>query len=581
MAERSAATDPTDDFGLTLDFGLWTLDCSQLIVESPSGTRTIRVSRQTAARDSLAQILRREGLPLNTRCGLRGLCDGCVIELISGQLASTHGGRASVQEGDLPKTIRACEHHLTEPAAVHLRIPERALLAYAPHVVADFALNITQAFDPIVPVDPDTDALTLGIAIDVGTTTVVVLLVDLRSGDVLAETVDFNRQIHLGDDVLTRINLCRTDPKHLDELHRAVVDDTIVPLIDQALARASAKRSDVAAVTVAGNTTMLHLLAGVDPSPMGAVPFTPAFLEHRTIPNLAVDLPRCDLLPGAAAYVGADLVAGAFASALAYNDGPCLLVDVGTNGEIIAKYDHHLLGCATAAGPAFEGAGLTDGLRAGDGAISHVKLTADPFTIDSEVIGDDPATKPVGLCGTAYVDLLAECRRIGLLSPTGHFDVKAVPGAAAYLDPNVGHSPALRVAVGSGGRAVHFAETDVAALMQAKAAIAAGILTLLDRLHMTPADVKTLYLAGGFGMHMNVDSAIACGLLPRFRRDQVQLVGNTSLAGAYLTLTDKTVLHELTHIAQRMQVIELNLEPTFEDHFIDQLCLPPPEDPRK
>lgn len=565
-----------------------TVSLRMIMVE---GERSLKVPA-SEARGPLTRVLRQAGIPLNTRCGERGLCDGCVVELVEGEARRIPGGPA-VRAAGQPVEIRACEHGLGEGTVV-LRIPQRAMLAYEPHVLQEFALNVPHAIDPLVPSDYALGGgRPLGAAIDVGTTTIVVLVVDLATGQPVGQASGFNRQMHLGDDVLTRINLCTTDPRNIERLQRAVVLDTIRPLLQSALKKAGAEPGQIAVAAAAGNTTMLHLLAGVDPSPLGVVPFTPVFLGRREMRLSEVGLPLArlrqghlhdaakpgdwdpplHLLPGAAAYVGADLVAGILASGLAYDEGPSLLVDVGTNGEIILKEGSKLWGCATAAGPAFEGAGLADGMRAGQGAIHHVRLTREPFAIEFDVISNGEAVRPVGLCGSAYIDLLAECRRVGLLTPRGRFDAGAVAAAAGLLD-NGEHGRSLRVADAQGGKPIILSETDVAGLLQAKAAIAAGMLTLLERAQLQPSDVRTLYLAGGFGMHLNIESAFGCGLLPGFRRQQVKLVGNSSLGGAYLALVDRSVLPELERISRSMQVLELNLDPGFEDRYIDQLALP-------
>ena len=521
-------------------------------VALPEGERTIVLS-QDAKGLLVAELLRRENLPLNTRCGQRGLCDGCLVEL------SQPDGSA--------RMVRACELAADFACDVRLTVPARSLLRYAPQVVTSFRTNVSVGRDPLWA---EARAGDLGAAIDIGTTTVVVMLVELGEGRILATSAGFNRQMHLGDDVLTRINLCSIDKSMIDTLRKAVIDQTIVPLLRESLQSAGATASRLKTVAVAGNATMLHLFAGVDPTSMGVAPFTPAFLEHRVSDGLAIDgtSPEVHLLPGSAAYVGADLSAGIFATGLLYEDGPSLLVDIGTNGEIILKHDGKLYGCATAAGPAFEGAGLECGLRAGDGAIERIRLSRDPLSVEIEVIG---GVNPAGICGSAYVDFLAQGRRTGILSATGRLD-------PTDSDELIGswqeHGQALRVAWGAGRQPVVISERDVAKLLQAKAAIAAGILTLLERVHLKPADVKTLHLAGGFGMHISVANAIGCGLLPGFREDQIEVVGNTSLAGAYLTLLDRTVLDELERIRVSMSIVELNLDPNFESRFVDQLALP-------
>ncbi|MEI6083072.1 MAG: ASKHA domain-containing protein [Verrucomicrobiota bacterium] len=518
---------------------------TQLDVTSARGRQTIVPTRDELPL-RLSEILRREQLALNTRCGQRGLCDGCLVDLVSGGLVHTTSG-ATVEA---PATLRGCEYRLAQGRATSIQIGARSLLAYEPQVVVDFRTNVPRAHDPLV-------ATGIGAAIDIGTTTVAVMLIDLTDGRVLGHAAEFNRQMHLGDDVLTRINLCMTDPTMLAQMQRAVSVETIQFLLDEALQNAGLTYDRLTCLSVAGNTTMLHLFAGVDPSPMGIMPFTPVFLEHRELRAADVKLRGegvVHLLPSAAAYVGADLCAGVFATGLAYDIGPCLLVDVGTNGEIILKHREHLLGCATAAGPAFEGAGLTSGLRAGDGAIERIRFTREPFAVQTEIIGTARAT---GICGSGFIDLLADGRRVGLLSDRGRFDPALVSGGELVVAPSVIVS-----------------ELDISRLLQAKAAIAAGIMTLLERVGLTPADVKTLYLAGGFGMHLDIGNAIGCGLLPGFGHAQIEVVGNTSLAGAYLALLDSSALEEMKRISQRLEVLELNLDPDFESRYIDHLLLP-------
>lgn len=530
-------------------------------VELPGRVQELVLS-PAAARRRLSEILRAENLPLNTRCGEKNLCAGCVIELVDGSLVNVDDGEVVSSAGD-PLEIRGCRHR---PASeeVALRVPQRALLAYAPQVLDDYRVNVPYARDPLV-------ARGLGVAIDIGTTTVVVQILDPVSGAVIGKASGFNKQMHFGDDVLTRINLCGTDPEMLGRLHRAIVAQTLMPLLEEALGgRAD---DEVACFAIAGNTTMLHLLVGEDPTSMGFAPFTPSFLEREPFLAGSIGLSPTSapvhLLPCVAAYIGADLTSGLFASGLLYDEGPSLLVDIGTNGEILLIHDGVVSGCATAAGPAFEGSGLSCGLRAGEGAIAHIWLEREPFAIGVEKIGPRHL-RATGLCGSAYIDFLAEGRRVGLLSSPGRFQ----PPVGAEHTVTDTYGSALVVAHGQGKRPIVVTEADVGRLLQAKAAIAAGILTLLSRYGLVPADVRHLYLAGGFGMHLNLANAIACGLLPGFSVDQIQLVGNTSLAGATLALLDRNTLAELSKARQGVEIVELNLEPGFEDTYIDQLFLP-------
>lgn len=585
------------------------------------------------ADQKLSDILRRSSFALNTRCGGRGLCDGCLVHLQNGTVRSSVTMEVVAGTG---QAIRACEHTPAE-ADLTVSIPARSLLAYEPQVVSNFKVNISRSHNPIwqaadvapehavhpsaalaerldapvlatlpLPSSTRTVALEyrhpawtilgpldhapanpLGVAIDIGTTTVAVLVVELATGKVVASASGFNRQMHLGDDVLTRINLCTTDKQMLGRLQTAIVKDTIERLLLKALKEAGIADDQIACVNIAGNTTMLHLFAGVDPSPMGFAPFTAPFLEHQIVSSSKVHLkftspeaakntngtvstdPSVHLLPSAAAYVGADITAGVVSSGLVYDDGPSLLVDVGTNGEIVFKQGNHMWGTATAAGPAFEGSRMACGMRAGQGAISHIRMAQHErgLMVDVEVIGN---VKPTGICGSAYVDFLAQAREVGLLSASGRFEAGVADGRVApYRDLGRGFT----IAFGHGHEPIVITEGDIASLLQAKAAIAAGILTLLRKVNAAPESVKALYLAGGFGMHLDIANTIACGLLPGFRTEQVQLVGNTSLAGAYLSLLDAGVLDEIARVAKAIEMVELNLDPEFESCYIDQLML--------
>jgi len=613
----------------------------------------------------LSALLRQAGVSLNTRCGQRGLCDGCLIDLLSGYLVDASTGE-TIEATAESHSLRACQYHLPPSGSAEIHVPTRSLLAHEPQVVTSFRINVSRAHDPLwqrielpageltpgkplaeaicdvvarqrdydLPVraaaevallpPPETKALTLdleqagdywlvhplgsaaqpapfGVAVDIGTTTVVAVLVDLTSGEIVNTASALNGQVRLGDNVLTRIQVCITHPQMIGRLQQAVVARTLQPLVEQLLRESGVAAEQIASLVIAGNTTMLHLFAGIDPSAMGAVPFTPQFLEHRVLrladlplrvrsrsarapkesdppspeaTGLAAERalraprnPAVHLLPGAAAYVGADVIAGVFASGMFYQSETSLLVDVGTNGEIVLKHGERFLACAAAAGPAFEGSGLSCGMRAGRGAISHIRLAKDSTSPEVEVIGN---VAPVGVCGTAYVDFVAQARRAGILRHTGRF----APEANGHPRVHPGeHGREFVVADGADGKPIYVSESDVARLLQAKAAIAAGIVCLLNRVGLTPADVTTLHLAGGFGFHMDIDNVIRCGLLPGFRPEQISLVGNTALAGAYLALLDSSVLDEMKQMSARLETIELNLDPSFESCYIDQLAV--------
>jgi uncharacterized 2Fe-2S/4Fe-4S cluster protein (DUF4445 family) len=336
---------------------------------------------------------------------------------------------------------------------------------------------------------------------------------------------------------------------------------------------------------------MLHFLAGEDPIPMGHAPFEPVFTSHRVLSageiglsgrGLANDRP-IHVLPSASAYVGADIIGGAIATGLAYDQGPCLLLDMGTNGEIILKHGGRTLACATAAGPAFEGSGLTCGMLASPGAISRVRFAASTPDFELEVIGAEPSgsgpsasprrKQPRGICGSAYIDLLAEGRRVGLIDRIGRlrFDDAA---AFSPMKDCVRGEAAVRIAIDAQQQPIVLTEGDIAVLLQAKAAIAAGVLTLLERCGIEAEDVRKAFVAGAFGANLDPDHALDIGLLPAGFRGRIQAVGNTSLAAAYMVALDRHVLEYLDRCACEADVVELNLDEGFESRFIDQLVLP-------
>ncbi|MDR0353828.1 MAG: ASKHA domain-containing protein, partial [Opitutaceae bacterium] len=587
----------------------------------------------------LSALLAAHHHPLNTRCGGRGLCRACEVRLAAGSIRSLDTNETV----HAPATLKACRHTLDDPAptphSASIEIPARALLRHKPSIVSNFRIKIPRSLDPLAPPPASPGEPWLGAAVDLGTTTVALLLCDLRTGEILSTATAFNAQVRHGEDVLTRVNLCAADPRNVPLLQSAAAG-TIRQLLEKACASASADPAHVRSLVVAGNTVMLHLLAGVDPSPIGVFPFTPPFLGHRRLAPAALGLSfggnapaDAHLLPGPAAYVGADLSAGILVTGLLHDDGPALLVDVGTNGEIILKHGPRLLGTATAAGPAFEGAGLAAGMSAVEGVIESIRFSRAPFTQKLSLIGGGPpgatganhnhhnnrphnnpqhhhnhhhennphphsnphsphnphnnphnlhnnprphnasVPAPAGICGSAYIDFLAEGRRAGLLNEHGRFAAPPPPGAESAF---VTHDGARAFVLDPRGRSgpVLVTEPDIARLLQAKAAVAAGIVTLLDLAGLAPADIRTLHLAGGFGLHLDLDNAIACGLLPGFGPEQIEVVGNTALGGALAVLQDRNLLPEIARACALMENIELNLQPAFENTYIDQLALP-------
>ena len=548
---------------------------TELIIEEdgPAGQhRRIEVPTELLGR-SLTDLLALHDIPLNARCGQRGWCRGCQVELRSGGMLAADG--TEVPPGGM---VRSCQLRLAAGSRVVLGIPEHTRLGLAPQVGETFVINVPYDLDPLFAVAAGRDT---ALAVDIGTTTVVVMVVDLTDGQVLARAGGFNAQIRYGDNVLTRIGAA-SSPDVRQAMRRALVEETLGPLAKKACERAGREWSRLVGAAVAGNTTMLHILADEDPTSLGIAPFTARFLAGRVLTPESIGwqadgldpaLPL-QLLPGLSAYVGADITAGVYATGMTYDETPSLLVDMGTNGEVVLHAGGRLVGCATAAGPAFEGAGLASGTRAHAGAVEMIRLGLEPFELELGAIGGQTPTAEAGVCGSAYVDFLASGRACGLIRENGRFDRKRwleVP-AAHRIETEDGY--ALRLAGADGGPGPRISEVDVAHLLQAKAAIGAGIETLLEVAGISAADVGQVYLAGGFGMHIDVAHAVGIGLLPGFEVAKVRVVGNTALGGAVLTVLDRSVLEAMEALRARIEVVELNLAEGFEDRYIDHLSLP-------
>lgn len=538
------------------------------IRETEGDGQILDVTPQEAGR-SLAEVLAGRGCGLNTRCGRRGLCRGCEVEVIEGQLV------VGDETLGAPTTVRSCQAVISGDLVI--RIPHRSRMEHRPQVGETFRIDVPSAHQPLFPAQPGVSDTVF--AVDIGTTTVVVLLIDGMSGELLSRAGGFNEQIRFGDNVLTRI-AAGGDPALRCEMQAAVVG-TISTLLERACERAGREASRISGGAIAGNTTMLHLLVGEDPSSLGVAPFEPGFVEGRSISwsELGRDGPiagdtRLHLLPSIAGYLGADIVAGVYATGMVFDEKPSLLVDIGTNGEVVLQSGGKLSACATAAGPAFEGCGLRCGSRAGVGAVSDLRIKSDPFRIVAGTIGDVPLSRATGICGSAYIDFLAQGRMSGLLGESGRFDHETwqqVPESLRVLDDD---ERALRLADDGGRGEAMVSEVDVALLLQAKAAIGAGIETLLHAAGIEALEIGRVCLAGGFGMHLDVGHAIAVGLLPGFREEQIEVVGNTALAGALLVLVDRTTLDEMEELRGQVEVLELNLQEGFEDRYVDHLMLP-------
>lgn len=417
-----------------------------------------------------------------------------------------------------------------------------------------------------------------GVAVDLGTTTVVAVLVDLETGHIAGEVSGYNRQIEVADDVAARIT-ASTEAGGLEKLRRAFIELTLNPLIDRLCAGAGIERSSILALTVAGNTVMQHLMMGLSPETIGHVPFEPLMREYPETSAAVLGVPLhaqalVYLVPAISGYIGGDLTADILAADLHERSGVHLLVDIGTNGEIVLVEDGTLWAASAAAGPAFEGGGLRCGCRAQPGAVE--RLRALPTGGWSVATIEDRLA--VGLCGSAIIDLPAVLLELGFIGATGRLDREALARHGRLSIVVEGGLEEAGVCVVPGEETVRgidlvVTERELAEILKAKAALHAAVVVLLQRAGRRVEELESLVLAGGFAQYIHLPHAVRIGLLPAVPEHRVERLGNGSLAGSYRALLEPGARAALRGISRMPRTVHLNRQPGFQDAFIDGLML--------
>jgi len=425
---------------------------------------------------------------------------------------------------------------------------------------------------------PEDDPL-YGLAIDIGTTTVTVWLVDLITGKVEAQVSEYNGQISRGEDVISRIIFSSKNGGR-EELQNRVLD-TINQLIGQACKRTRSKSQDIVKATVAGNSTMAHLFLGIPASSIRLTPFITAVNQPPIITAGTIGLAinpeaSVDCLPGVASYVGADISSGVLACRMDETEKLSLFLDVGTNGETVLGSREWLVTCACSAGPAFEGAGVLFGMRATKGAIEECWISGEssshPFEPTYRVIGN---SKPRGICGSGLISLLAEMFLTGIVDKGGTINL-VLAGINSRIREGE-HGPEYVVAWGNeteNGKDIAINNVDIDNLKRAKAAIYAGFTVLAQSVGVPLEMVEQILIGGSFGKYINVEKAVQIGLLPDMPWDRFKFLGNTSVQGAYLALLDWRNRDRIRDIASQMTYIELSADNTFYDAFMSAMFLP-------
>jgi uncharacterized 2Fe-2S/4Fe-4S cluster protein (DUF4445 family) len=412
-----------------------------------------------------------------------------------------------------------------------------------------------------------------GIAVDIGTTSNVVYLVELLSGRVVVQRADYNGQIARGEDIISRI-IYASKNNGLAELQSLVLG-TLNGLVERVAKRAQIDMRDIYKATVAGNSTMMHLFLAVPPESIRLQPFITA--ANQPPPVLARDLgleinpaATVDCLPGVASYVGADITAGVVSSGLAHAERLTLFMDIGTNGETVLGTQDWLITCACSAGPAFEGAGVEHGMRATLGAIEEVWINSQTYEPTYRVIGE---RRPKGICGSGLISLLAELFITGIMDKGGDLRVDTPTPRVREGE----HGAEYVVAWGDEtdtGDDIVITKVDIDNLLRAKAAVYAGYTSLCKSVGVDPAEVEQVLIGGAFGQYINVEKAIQIGLLPDMPWDRFRFLGNTSVRGAYLALLSRELRQEVAEAAAKMTYLELSADNDFYNQFTSALFLP-------
>ena len=413
-----------------------------------------------------------------------------------------------------------------------------------------------------------------GLVVDLGTTSVAALLVNMEDGSVLAKASTGNGQIRYGADVINRIIESGREGGGT-RLQKAVVDESITPLAEQLCAAAGIGMKNIYRMCLAGNTTMNHLLLGVYAEPVRMEPYIPTFFHCDDIRTSSLHMrlhpdARLILAPNIGSYVGGDITAGCFASMLWNKEEMALFIDLGTNGELVFGNNEFLMSCACSAGPAFEGGDISCGMRATDGAIDAMKIDKATMEPDYTVIGK--ARHPVGICGSGIIDTIAELFKAGIINGKGKFSRE---GRRIRFDENGMGEYIIAFKEDTGlTRDISINEVDIDNFIRAKGAIFSATMTMLSSMGMDPSVLEHVYVAGGIGSGINMDNAVTIGMLPDIDRSCFSYIGNSSLAGAYAMLTSQKSREKVDELARTMTYLELSTEPGYMDSFVGACFLP-------
>jgi len=500
---------------------------------------------------TILDFLRENNICLDAACNGLGICGKCKIKIEN--LKTFEGERKVLGDKDIDAGYRlACMHSVDE-------CDKETILKGVKESTGSVVL--TDGFMPKVSHTNICDKY--GIAIDIGTTTVAMELIDLSNAAIIAKDSETNSQIAFGFDVMSRIAYTMENVDGLFKLQKSIVH-TLNILIDKLQADTGKVGEDIAEITVAANTVMCHILLGESVEGLGKYPFSPVFTKSRTVAAFDIGIKSdatVTTLPHISGFVGSDIVAGVYASGLYKDDKNLLFIDIGTNGEIVLKSGNKLLATSCATGPALEGMNISCGMRAGDGAI-------DDFCIDENklsytTVGNKEA---VGICGSGVLAMVRELLKNNIINGRGAIDVEKQKKAYDFIAFDKSGKPFIKISDD-----IYFTSKDIRQVQLAKGAVLSGILALVSKAKLELKDISKVYIAGQFGKYISVDSFFGVGLLPIEFFDKVEYLGNTALTGAYMALLDKYAIEDMDLLSNKTEFFELSRLDNYDRIFAKAL----------
>lgn len=499
-------------------------------------------------KESILDVLIARDSAISAVCGGVGRCGKCKIKVLSGYLPASTADKTYFTEEELMEGMRlACKAYPSEPLQISLLLKKETAF----EVLSEFSKNANNNV-----AENDAENPQLGIAIDIGTTTIAVQLLNLVTGKEYSTYSTINHQRKFGADVISRI-MASVQGKR-EELQKLIQED-LAESIRRVVEKAGLDSKQIIEVAIAGNTTMIHLLMGYDCKGLGEFPFIPVNIKQitDTYANIVGDNflnARVHVLPGISTFVGGDIVAGIYTCGFDRKKEYSLLIDLGTNGEIVLGNQDKILVTSTAAGPAFEGGNIAFGVGSIEGAISGVSIDEQGAHI--RTIGDK---SPVGICGTGVIESVAELIKAELVDETGYLDEK-------YYDKG------YPLANMEDGTPIVLTKEDIREIQLAKASVRAGVETLFLRYGISKEEVSYVYLAGGFGFKLDYNKAIQIGMFPRCFTNKIKTVGNSSLGGAVEFLINKENRKRVTEISENSQEINLSADKYFNQLYMNAMC---------